>query len=416
MVSKKLFLTIFLLILIISTLTAPISIYLAGTYINERSDISTYSLDIVLAVLASAIVFLSIAKTQNFTKKDNLRLILPIVIFIFAFSLSFMLEGERPSTLRIIAMLFIFLAAYIVINKITKNHSSIINVTFVILSLTALYLSYYFSSQNMVVYWPSPIAGILRPQIGQLMQSTEMSNILAIIILFGINSTYKNKSTVSKLVLVLLNILILILFIIMSSLGSIIMLALAYVFFQPIRLRAILHVSAAAMIIVSIAIGLVAINENDGLTFQDISQNINNKLETDERNTQYSDLINLIKDNPVFGAGIGTYTKKTGLYPHHNIMGMWTDHGLITMLSYVYILVLTFICSLQIRKIKMKYETNASEIKLATLFSMICIFLHGKGLVHDTWQGYELWFYTGCLFGIVKYLRNRPYTIPLKPD
>lgn len=96
---------------------------------------------------------------------------------------------------------------------------------------------------------------------------------------------------------------------------------------------------------------------------------------------------NLIKANPVFGAGLAGFQKaypnyklnkhtEILVYPHNILLNFWVETGLLGLISFLWILVLFFIQGFEIwRKKELNIEYLILDIVL--MGSMICIIAHG---------------------------------------
>jgi O-antigen ligase len=124
------------------------------------------------------------------------------------------------------------------------------------------------------------------------------------------------------------------------------------------------------------------------------------KIEEDnKRAIIYIDLWEMIKKDPIFGAGWGEYTERTGEYPHQNILGIWAEIGILTMLAYLVNFYICISCSMRIVRLMLQERGN-EIVYIAACFCMMALFLHLKGFVHDTWHERHLWLYSGSMLGL----------------
>lgn len=99
----------------------------------------------------------------------------------------------------------------------------------------------------------------------------------------------------------------------------------------------------------------------------------------------YSDLINLGIQYPLTGIGIGEFFKP----PHHNLLGLWAETGVISVLTYAIYSILGL--TLAYIKVKNLRIDNQHKFFLAALF-FAALFIFLKGLVHDTWTNKIFYF------------------------
>jgi O-antigen ligase len=213
-----------------------------------------------------------------------------------------------------------------------------------------------------------------------------------------------SKSVWGKLAVIIATLPMLFLFVLMGSLGSIIIMVLLIVIFFPAKLYVIKALYIALLLFTILSI-YALINQNiANQLYQnaaDIHQNWEDKMEYDGRNKIFTELIDMIVEKPFIGYGAYSFYKKTDFWPHNNILGIWVDHGMLVVAAYIFFLCITIYYCLIVRKIHLQKIPQDMLTKLAVSFAMMSIFLHGKGFVHDTWYTLGLWLYSGCLFGLL---------------
>jgi O-antigen ligase len=111
------------------------------------------------------------------------------------------------------------------------------------------------------------------------------------------------------------------------------------------------------------------------------------------RDVIYTALIELIKDNPIIGYGIGTAEIYTGYTAHNIILQILLESGVIGLLVW---LIIWFICFCKYIKISKLNETG--YYRIITLFFAISF---GRLLVSsDMWLRPEYWFVFSFIWGI----------------
>lgn len=395
----------FAFITLLTVFFQPLAIVFGDPWVNERSELSSYWIHLVLFGSAFLVLLNRYLDSQKLRiGSKDLILSLPVGFLILIFTLSYLFHGEMPSVLVILNMTLLYLAGLILGKDICARHSQLFLYVAISFSGLVVFFSYYFFIHDFLVFWPSPVTGTLRPQVGTLLQSTEISNILAIIIIFGVIAK-TNISWNSERILLSISLFpIWVLFIAMGAIGSFAVLTIVYLIFKVGVFRKLARVGSWIGILsigVLLALAVVSLNGDGGApqVLLDLITNFNSKLSNDERGVQYSELLHMIYTNPFVGSGVNAYTKMTNLAPHNNILGIWANFGFLLVFAYFFVLVATAIHSYRIRRRLLSSGRNKMLHPASVAFAMVCLYLHGKGLVQDTWQEYSLLFFTGCLFG-----------------
>jgi len=403
-------LVLFGILFVLVTLLAPLNIIISGPSTEFRDEINQVLNNVIMLPLALLLFFLSIVYFNPiFTNRDAINLLI-LFSWMATFLLHNLLTWSMPSYVRLMQWTLIILSTYCTFRfaPIRREYFSwIFRYTYLFASGLTLFIGYYFYKNDMLLYTISSALGIARPQIGgTLLQSTEQSNLLACILLFVPAVWIGCKRTVDKILVITASIPLIFFFAIMFSIGSFIsFLFMALVFFcGQMSLKKVRKITMTLIFtsFVSVIL-LLPFYESTSRVVEDIheaGEAVINKIEDDNKRVIiYSDLWEMIKKDPIIGAGWLEYSERTGDYPHHNILGIWAELGILTMLAY---LLNFFICiSCSVRMIRLMLKDRGNEIVyIAACFCMMALFLHLKGFVHDTWHERYLWLYSGSMLGL----------------
>jgi len=117
----------------------------------------------------------------------------------------------------------------------------------------------------------------------------------------------------------------------------------------------------------------------------------------------YSYLFESSLSNPWFGHGYGATVANLNYYPHNNILGLWSELGLLPVLIYISLFIIN-IYAVLLYNIKRYFTSGTIHfILLASLF------LHLKGFIHDTWQNEIIYISFGLQVCVISYINSNKY-------
>jgi O-antigen ligase len=397
-------LVVFGILFVMVTLSAPLNILISGSVTASREDVTPVLTSIVLLPLAFLLLALSMHFLRpRFTVRDVLNLLILLsvpVVYVLSYIL---IEESRPGFMGIAPWGLIITSSYCTFrfSKIrNKQLSWIFLYTYLFASGLVVLLSYYFLKNNMIEYSASEIFGIDRPQIGgSLLQSTEQSNILACIILFLPIVWTGCKRITDRILVIIVSIPLFSVFAIMGSLGSFFSITCVVLFV----LSGSMSLKKSIMILLSVVfvtVLIVTCFESLVTSTTESYYRITDKVTNDRRNSDYDNLWAMITKKPIEGNGIRSVFDKYGVFPHHNILGIWAELGFFLMLTYLVVLFFCFFCIIRIKSLMLLQDQDKVIAKVAACFCMIVLFLHLKGFVHDTWFDLSLWLCSASMFGL----------------
>jgi O-antigen ligase len=104
------------------------------------------------------------------------------------------------------------------------------------------------------------------------------------------------------------------------------------------------------------------------------------------RYQQWKETLNLLKDTPIFGAGLAGYQTlmvpyhqfwhiEIFLYPHNFFLNFWTETGLLGLISIIWTIATFFIIGYQ--STINNQQSTIKTLTLATICAMITLLIHG---------------------------------------
>jgi len=120
-------------------------------------------------------------------------------------------------------------------------------------------------------------------------------------------------------------------------------------------------------------------------------------------------LLQYIQSAPVTGIGLGQFAAQSylprapeGLYPHNNLLGIAAELGIPAALLYLLFIAMTgwagFHC---VRRAAGAHPASVGGWPLALLALLAFLYLQIKGLVQDTWQLKETYYWSGAIAGVL---------------
>ncbi len=120
-------------------------------------------------------------------------------------------------------------------------------------------------------------------------------------------------------------------------------------------------------------------------------------------------LLQYIQSAPVTGIGLGQFAAQSylprapeGLYPHNNLLGIAAELGVPAALLYLLFIAMScwagFHC---VRRAAATHPASAGGWPLALLALLAFLYLQIKGLVQDTWQLKETYYWSGTIAGVL---------------
>jgi|WetSurMetagenome_2_1015567.scaffolds.fasta_scaffold122465_2 hypothetical protein len=117
----------------------------------------------------------------------------------------------------------------------------------------------------------------------------------------------------------------------------------------------------------------------------------------------FSYLLESSLSNPWFGCGPGATNANINIYPHNNILGLWSELGLLPVIIYIAVFIIN-IYAVILYNIKKPFTSSTTHfILLASLF------LHLKGFVHDTWQNEIIYIGFGLQVSVISYIYSNKH-------
>lgn len=120
-------------------------------------------------------------------------------------------------------------------------------------------------------------------------------------------------------------------------------------------------------------------------------------------------LLQYIQSAPVTGIGLGQFAAQSylprapeGLYPHNNLLGIAAELGIPAATLYLCFVAMTCWAGLRcVRRAMRAHPGSAGGWPLALLALLCFLYLQIKGLVQDTWQLKETYFWSGAVAGVL---------------
>ncbi len=275
---------------------------------------------------------------------------------------------------------------------------------FALSAVLTLGLSLFFIRIGLLTYSMSDQLGLDRPQIADtLFQSTEMSNIAVVTILLAVSLAMTSTTLRSLLVISACALPSAYVFAVSGSIGSYVCLALVFSVCVWRRMRRSWSPARVSFMVALAAVGaatLMLTNEEAWRSIRGLTGVLTEKVTNDQRTILYSWLQEVIRGNVVHGIGSGEFFERFGWYPHHNILGIWGELGLLAVSAYFLYLGACVYWSWRLVTQSRPRRQPSAHAETAFCLSMLLLFLHLKGLVQDTWIGLQMFLLTGGMIGI----------------
>jgi|GEM_PF-5913517 len=406
--NDNLALAIFMLLAAIVMFSNPLQIVLTGNTVLDRTMLGNslnyfaiYPLCLMLLIVTGRNLHLAGTDLINITMLASL----PISVLIRQWG-----DGFGFSRATTLLRLAVILSSYFLFRNLRLQAGGLRRMLVGIFAMSVVLtigLAAYFTKNGMFTYSMSSVLGIDRPQLGgTLLQSTEMSDILGVVLLLGMCVWAVSTKRTSRFVVIIVALPVLYMFVLMGAIGSFVSLAIVLGMFLAGHAKR-RWTTAIWIVCLIFALGAVYY-EIDGSGASGLSVLVDKlgvKVQSDERNGMYNELWKMIKTDGFYGGGYGMFYDTTGLYPHHNILGIWSELGFFCMLAYLLQFGLCVYWSIRIVVLSAGRGRGRVFIDVAGCFCMIVLFLHLKGLVHDTWYDLTLMLYTGSMLGLCSNLK-----------
>ena len=362
-----------------------------------RKSLETYSQHILIIYLT--LPFISFHLLHVVHTKQRIDNITFLIIFSI-FMLSYGIIESRPDSLygyfRISRrFIFLFLAGFFYIRysiRLKYNINLFLIISFLLCSFFLMYFSYFVYTHSLYRLIVLPALSINKPQfVNNLLVSTEFSNILALVAFLGYFLVWQEKRFWLRSLLLIITICLIFGILFMFSLGTIgvfflfIFLHLLHTKFKKYRY----YILIILFIIMVLATGFKGFDN----LYYEFQQSINERL------SSYSILLSNIIENPFLGYGTYSTFEKYGFYPHHNVLGIWAECGILSAFGYIFLLIFSFFCFVNVIKNFSSNENPYGFKALIQFAAFATLFLHLKGFVHDTWFNYPIFLFTGILAG-----------------
>jgi O-antigen ligase len=249
----------------------------------------------------------------------------------------------------------------------------------------------------------------MRPQItGGLLQSTEFSNIVGIIFILGmILLSDKTIGQRVKSLFIAINILLAILLFNLFSTGTIVGLIILFVMFfliehPPKSLSSIFRL-AGILLVFFILFRYIAAHENIWDILSDFSQY---KSDDAIRAFTYDYLWQNIQSNILWGNGFNSTVNNIHLYPHQNILGLWSEGGFLALIAYLLFLGISIVAYIRHGYNWFREKVTGGDLLYLRFCIYILLFLHFKGLIEDTYYEKIVFILTGSAMGYLLMTKN----------
>lgn len=366
-----------------------------------RDQIIPYTLLFFIPIFC----FYSIAVILKMNKLINNAFLMKVAIlwfcFIFFRIIQGFISGADIDFYGLFAQIIFFYVGCTFAESINRTKwPFFLILTFFISILIIIYFIYSMYSTNAYKLVGLMYFSDLRPQYEyDLIQSTELSNYCGQIFIIGsllvmnreLWGHYKKWLILISIILPIIIFVIFFLFSVATFIGL-----LLVILFVVIRKQRSYFQVLALIIFITVLSTIIYFSEWS----QFIKDLYNYKAPASDRKILYSALIELIAEHPFWGAGRGKFFDMYGYYPHQNILGTWAEGGLFLLLFYSWLIILVISLYTRLRN-NLLYSSDRLIFEVAI---SILLFWHFKGLVQDTWNNINLYFWTGIITGgYIKY-------------
>jgi hypothetical protein len=179
----------------------------------------------------------------------------------------------------------------------------------------------------------------------------------------------------------------------------------AFIYFSR-RAFSVWRVAGVVIIVSALALGVNYVTQGELIAS---SESKLNRFDRGEgaRTQVYTDLVDIISETPA-GIGKGRYVEKnrhnhdgSGLYPHHNILGILAELGWHVGLVYTLIIALAYVmCARTLGLLKMMPFDTTHLRGLALAATAVFTYQQTRGMLHDTWPQKEIYLWLGVLSGM----------------
>lgn len=396
--ARNVFIGFFVAFYVLLTLMEPLQVATFSLGASDKDAVVRWIPWTLLPLSALMVYWLFRNREIRFKLHGNINIAL-VVLFILSVDISFRLNGDKLGLIRVVLTLLLFALGYLLATLMKNQLTPKVVYNIILLQLILIVFVWYRFINSGIIYWTdSPLTNDIRPQIGGLIYSTELSNILVVVLtpillLFG-----QFVGVIKKILLASSAIILIYIIWLMGSLGTIIFLIGLYVFLafnikKALFFIIILMLGYFALSIVT-KFDLYTISTSDGFVGNSID-----KVQNDPRALHYLAMVDVILSDPIKENGKHYVIDSLGLLPHQNVLGIWVEAGIISGVAYILIVISCFASAFKIIRDGGFTSSPTLQLSIAITVAFIALFLHLKGLVHDTWEAYDIWFFTGALFG-----------------
>ena len=228
--ARNVFIGFFVAFYVLLTLMEPLQVATFSLGASDKDAVVRWIPWTLLPLSALMVYWLFRNREIRFKLHGNINIAL-VVLFILSVDISFRLNGDKLGLIRVVLTSLLFALGYLLATLMKNQLTPKVVYNIILLQLILIVFVWYRFINSGIIYWTdSPLTNDIRPQIGGLIYSTELSNILVVVLtpillLFG-----QFVGVIKKILLASSAIILIYIIWLMGSLGTIIFLIGLYVF------------------------------------------------------------------------------------------------------------------------------------------------------------------------------------------
>lgn len=368
----------------------------------------------LLQVLAMVIVFSSYqsAFRSFFLLSEHLYLAAGVIFLLLVLGLARVLRGDGVNITQLgVLALSGIIGIGLSTSKVNTNGSHLISPVALLALVGALliFMGYFYKNafeSNAVLLVPSAtLGGLPRPQVTEVLTSTELSNILASLYLLLI-SYYRDYAIRTNCVvwakrsLQVAGAVTMLLFILCGSVAGIAaLMAIIVLSSKSKSLSITFYLTGVLTIFFGVILFYGIEMSNQTISVEAFVA----KFTDEQRSDLYPHALRLFLDNFYTGIGESRLVYSLGMWPHNNILALGGSFGFLGVIVYSFLMVVTlYACGTLGREV-------SERSFLATTSVTISAFLMLKGFVHDTWFDPMIWFGVGAAGALLTQSQRQEY-------
>lgn len=354
---------------------------------QTRVDILNYS-----AYIIAFITPFILALVFRWDNKMLAVILICLVAFLLRF-LSYAVNSQNVSFLRVFLEPALFLVGYCIASSIYGPRLiKVLSSTALISTILALFLGYYVWTKDLLRYRKYAGTNLSASLQGDILVSTEMSNIVAqiMLLILGLIFFHKVSGRLLKATMFLVGVTLGLIILYLFSVGTLLAFLLMILFLFRRHV-----IKSLVLIIVVFLLFLAVLSE---IPHQDLFTNIlvAKDYAIEWRLWAYDKLVTVFLSSPICGVDLQQVIMLIGDYPHQNVLGTLAQGGLILGVYYWIYLFIAIISFWVFEAKPLRRDVGV----LAHIATWSLFYWHFKGLVQDTWSAYEVFFWSGitCYF------------------